>query len=82
MWTGRTEIAVNGSHWIDFTPMGKGKAVQWLCRYLGVNPAQAYAFGDNYNDCSMLEAVGHPYLMEIAPENMKEKNGRSAFPTR
>lgn len=71
MWEGRVEIAVNGPHWIDFTPMGKGKAVHWLCQYLGVNPAQAYAFGDNYNDCSMLEAVGHPFLMEIAPKDLK-----------
>lgn len=71
MWDGRIEIAVNGPHWIDFSPMGKGKAVQWLCEYLGADVAQTYAFGDNYNDRSMLETVGHPYLMEIAPADLK-----------
>lgn len=77
MWGSRIAIAVNGPHWVDFTPMGKGKAVQWLCDFLGVSSQQVYAFGDNHNDRSMLETVGHPYLMENAPEELK-----ALFPNR
>lgn len=79
MWEGRGEIAVNGPHWLDFTPMGKGKAVQWLCEYLGVDAAQTYAFGDNYNDCSMLDIAGHPYLMACAPEELKARYSQHTF---
>ena len=28
------------------------------------------AIGDNWNDLSMLEAVGHPVLMQNAPEDL------------
>ena len=35
--------------------------------------ASAWAFGDNYNDEPMLEAVGHPILMGNAPEELKKK---------
>lgn len=73
MWEEKIEIAVNGPHWIDFTPMGKGKGVLWLCNYLGITAEQVYAFGDNYNDTSMLEAAGHPYLMVNAPEDLKAR---------
>ena len=33
----------------------------------------AAAFGDNFNDVQMLEAVGMPYLMGNAPEALKER---------
>ena len=39
---------------------------------LGVAPEDAAAFGDNFNDVQMLEAVGMPYLMGNAPEALKE----------
>ena len=35
--------------------------------------ASSWAFGDNYNDEPMLEAVGHPILMGNAPEELKKK---------
>ena len=39
----------------------------------GVAPEDAAAFGDNFNDVQMLEAVGMPYLMGNAPEALKER---------
>lgn len=50
---------------------GKGTAVKWLCEYLGVDPQDAMAFGDNTNDRSMLEAVGWPCAVENAVEELK-----------
>ena len=35
------------------------------------------AFGDNYNDVSMLEQAGYPYLMESAAPEL-----RARFPVR
>ena len=46
----------------------KANAVRTLCDILGVDPADAYAFGDNYNDVPMLEVVGKGYLMMNAPK--------------
>ena len=31
------------------------------------------AFGDNYNDVSMLEQVGRPYLMETAAPELRAR---------
>ena len=31
------------------------------------------AFGDNYNDVSMLDIVGHPYIMDGAAGPLREK---------
>ena len=43
--------------------MGKGTALRWLAEYLGVQPAQCMAFGDNINDLEMLRAAGWPVAM-------------------
>ena len=36
----------------------KGAALEFLCGHLGMPAAQAAAFGDERNDCSMLRAAG------------------------
>lgn len=45
----------------------KANAVRTLCDIWHVDPADCLAFGDNYNDVPMLEAVGRGYLMMNAP---------------
>jgi Cof subfamily protein (haloacid dehalogenase superfamily) len=53
---------------------GKHKALQWLCKYLGIDPQHTIAFGNGYNDVHMLEwaatgvAVGNsvPEVLDIA----------------
>ena len=42
-----------------------------------VNADKLVCFGDNFNDLSMLQSVGHPYLMENAAGELK-----AMFPTR
>ena len=60
---------------IEINALGitKAHAVEVLCDYYHCPIDQAIAFGDNYNDLSMLEAVGHPYLMANAPQALLEK---------
>ena len=54
---------------IEVMPCGASKAgaVRTLCDLWDVDPADAIAFGDNYNDMPMLEEVGRGYLMGNAP---------------
>ena len=44
----------------------KGLALTWLCDYLGMGVADAVAFGDNFNDITMLEAAGRGVAMANA----------------
>lgn len=57
---------------IEVMPAGLSKAgaVRFLCDHWGVDPADALAFGDNYNDVPMLEVAGHSYLMGNAPDEL------------
>ena len=65
-------IAVSSETLIEVMPAGssKAQAVRTLCDLWGLDPADALAFGDNYNDVPMLEAVGHGYLMGNAPAEL------------
>lgn len=65
--------AVAGPYWIDTTLANKGTGVKALCRLLGVEPADVLAFGDNYNDTTMLDLVGHPYIMDGAAEPLRAR---------
>ena len=61
------EIMASGIH--------KGRAVQTLAHYYGVDMAETLAFGDNFNDLDMLEVVGKAYVMANAPQKVKEQIG-------
>lgn len=65
-------IAISSETLIEVMPAGTSKAgaVRTLCDLWGIDPADAFAFGDNYNDLPMLEAVGHGYLMGNAPAEL------------
>ena len=67
-------IVKSAPHLLEITTSGvsKGNAVKLLAEKLGVNLTNCWAFGDNYNDETMLEAVGHPILMGNAPAELKE----------
>ena len=41
-----------------------------LLEYFGVKKEEAAAFGDNYNDTEMLEAVGYPIAMNSGKEGI------------
>ncbi len=63
---GRSLMVTSGTEWIDFAPLNtsKGTALKSLGERLGISPEEMMAFGDNENDRTMLELVGHPYIME------------------
>jgi len=72
-WSGRLNVAIAGDVWLDFTLADKGTALRRLCAILGVEPDEVMAFGDNYNDVSMLSAAGRPYIMSAAAAPLRRR---------
>ena len=77
-WGGRFSGAVAGRDWLDFNAASKATGIREMCRILSISPDEVMAFGDNYNDLSMLQCVGHPYLMANGPEELRRS---CPFPT-
>ena len=73
----RCQIMTSGNEWVDFAPFGtnKGLVLAELGRQLGIEPEEMAAFGDNENDRSMLELVGHPYIMENCNPSIRNISG-------
>ena len=76
-WAGVFHAAVAGEEWLDFTLADKGTGLAQLCAALGVGLDEVAAFGDNFNDVSMLSIAGRPWIMENAAPELKER-----FPNR
>ncbi len=53
--------------------ISKADAVHTLCSLWDIRLENAIAFGDNYNDVEMLEAVGYGFLMGNAPDDLKQR---------
>ena len=77
----RVDLVTSGWTWTDFIIPGadKGPALVEYGRILGIDPAEMLAFGDNENDRGMLNAVGHPYLMESCNPVMRDLNERVRY---
>lgn len=73
-WGDRLSINMSGAKWIDITRKDatKGDAIAWLQEYLGVTPEETMAFGDNFNDITMLENAGESYASELSHEEVKQ----------
>lgn len=56
--------------------MGKGitkaSGIERMCKDMNIPLSNAVAFGDHFNDAQMLKAVGFPFLMGNAPDEMKK----------
>lgn len=67
------ETAVSTSGYIEITykDAQKGKALEALCKHLGISMEDVMAVGDNANDYSMLTRVGYPVAMGNANEEIK-----------
>lgn len=65
-WGRKLTATVSGRDWFDFTIANKGMGMEKLMRHMGLQKEEAAAFGDNFNDESMLDLVGHPFIMETA----------------
>ena len=59
------QVVTSGNIWIDFIAPGtnKGTALLKLLEELRIRPEECMAFGDQYNDVEMLQAVGISYSM-------------------
>ena len=73
-WGDKLSINMSGAKWIDITrkDASKGDAIAWLQEYLGVTPEETMAFGDNFNDITMLENAGESYASELSHEEVKQ----------
>ena len=58
-------VEINARH------ANKGEALEFLCRYLGLEVGQSMAFGDGSNDRSMIEAAGVGVAMANADQALK-----------
>ena len=58
----------------------KGSALTWLSEHMGWPIEQVYAFGDNNNDLTMLEAAGHGIAMDNGNEAAKAVAEAVALP--
>lgn len=75
-WGKMYHMAVAGPVWLDFGLANKGTGLLGLCQALGISPAETAAFGDNWNDVSMLEAAGTAWLMDTAAPPLRERFSR------
>lgn len=72
-WGKRLGAAIAGKCWLDFTLADKATGIRALYSALNVTAEETMAFGDNYNDVPMLDAVGHPYIMASAAESLRQR---------
>lgn len=74
-WKNTFLMAIAGDNWLDYTAADKGTALNRLCGLLGIGSDEVMAFGDNYNDVTMLESAARPYIMDTSAREL-----RSRFP--
>ena len=72
-WGEKLHCDIAGRDWLDFTMVNKGDGIRSLSQTLRIPLADIAAFGDQFNDDSMLQSVGHPYIMAHAPEPLRQK---------
>ena len=65
-WGSCVTATVSGRDWFDFTVANKGMGMERLMQHMGLQKEEVAAFGDNFNDESMLDLVGYPFIMETA----------------
>jgi HAD superfamily hydrolase (TIGR01484 family) len=73
--------------WIEIFPanVSKSYSASWLCNRLGLDKSCVLSIGNDYNDLDLLEWAGQSYVVENAPDDLKQKfkltksNHESAF---
>ena len=73
-WGSRLTATVSGRDWFDFTLANKGMGMETLVNYLGIKKEEVAAFGDNFNDETMLDYVGSPFIMAHAHPDLHKPN--------
>lgn len=65
-WGDRLTATVSGRDWFDFTIANKGMGMETIMTHMGLKKEEVAAFGDNFNDETMLDLVGNPFIMQTA----------------
>lgn len=73
-WGKHLQAVVSDRLWMDFTAfdVNKGQALKKIQMTLGITKEETMVFGDNYNDIEMLEQAEYSFVMEDAPEPIKQ----------
>ena len=74
-FSGETAVYASGDVWIDVVNLNasKGIAIKQVQQLLGVTKEETMAFGDYYNDESLLDAAGLAYVMDRGVDGLKKK---------
>ena len=70
-----TGVYISGEIWVDVvnTNASKGIALQLVQEKLGISKENTMAFGDYYNDETLLSNAAYPFVMEKGVDLLKEK---------
>ena len=73
-------VYISGEIWVDIvsTHASKGEGLKFLQEKFGVTKEETMAFGDYYNDESLLAEAGCPFVMENGVQRLKDKYPRRA----
>lgn len=68
------DAVISGPHYMDVMARGanKGSALKILQEKLGITKEETMAFGDFYNDIGLLQNAQHSFIMENAPQDMRQ----------
>lgn len=75
-----TAVYISGEIWVDIvnTNASKGIGLRLLQEKLGVKKEETVAFGDYYNDATLLAEAGFPFVMENGVQLLKDRYHRRA----
>lgn len=70
----KCSMQIGCDEWTDFTPKNtnKGTAFKNMIKTLHISSKNCIAFGDYYNDESLLKAVCYPVVMSSAPQDLQK----------
>lgn len=74
-------LQVSGPYWMDVMNKGvnKGMALSKIKKKLGIDKSEVMAFGDYYNDISLLNEAEYSYTMANACEDMHKYSNYTAL---
>lgn len=72
-WKRFASVTVSGFLYCDFMAkqVSKGNALGLVMEHLGLKPDECIAFGDNYNDISMLDKAQYTFAMKHADDEVR-----------
>lgn len=70
----RAVIFTSKPYFLEILPpdCGKGEAIEWLARYIGIDSKSTMGFGDSMNDESMIAKCGYGIAMKNGNEQIKK----------